>query len=388
MADLERHLRQDGIDTPARSPATPEPRWILEMAFPGGPPGGRRPWYWARRTSWTALLIAFKRPFVAGRARRKASVPGGSPPAPTGQGGTAPCGASRRPWGGRGCMKSPKTALLDLSRYSAAGSEKLFVQDFYAAVKSGAWPPWCWSIGSAATPVCCPWWLPCSEQGEIPLPSRYAEQKGHAGGDWHRFGAGRRVHPELLARKVLCSCSQTSPPPSWWTPSARRSWRPWMTSARPSPLPGPPWRRSPGGSWRTWWTGCQRQLQMQPHLWRGSRRSKRWPTALPRVRALTPSRTARTACTGPSARRNSDKSLGPGGGPAAGESGAPCGRSTPRRGSLTRVGEKDTTAARDAAVAAGAGGAVPDRGAAAGEGLHPLPGGQLSKSSSCAGSAA
>ena len=172
MADLERHLRQDGIDTAAvtRNAGAPVD---LEMAFQV-----------ARQEAGSLvlgqedflddLLIAFKRPFVAGSRDEKplcrAAVLG-----PHGTGRHSALRCITASLGRQGVIKSPKAAFLDLSRYNAAGSEKLFVQDFYAAVKSGA------------AALVLEHWERCHtsvlvgtlfREGEIPLPSRYAEQKG------------------------------------------------------------------------------------------------------------------------------------------------------------------------------------------------------------------
>ena len=174
MADLERHLRQDGIDTQQVSRNAGDPV-DLEMAFQvarqeaGALVLGQEEFL-------DSLLIAFKRPFVAGAREEKplcrAVVSG---PHGTGRHSALRCVTASL--GRQGVLKSPKTALLDLSRYSAAGSEKLFVQDFYAAVKSGAstlvlehWERCHTGVLSMVASL--------FRQGEIPLPSRYAEQKG------------------------------------------------------------------------------------------------------------------------------------------------------------------------------------------------------------------
>lgn len=174
MADLERHLRQDGVDTQARvhNPGTPVD---LEMAFQV-----------ARQEAGALvlgqeeflddLLIAFKRPFVAGSSQDaplcKTVISG---PHGTGRHSALRCVTASL--GRQGVLKSPKMALLDLSRYGAAGSEKLFVQDFFAAVKSGAaalvlenWEKCHTAVLSMVASL--------FREGVIPLRSRYAEQKG------------------------------------------------------------------------------------------------------------------------------------------------------------------------------------------------------------------
>lgn len=174
MADLERHLRQDGIDTTARSHNAGAPV-DLEMAFQvarqeaGALVLGQEEFL-------DSLLIAFKRPFVAGSKDDtplcKAVVSG---PRGTGRHSALRCVTASL--GRQGILKSPKTALLDLSRYGAAGSEKLFIQDFYAALKSGAaalvlenWEKCHTAVLSMVAAL--------FREGAIPLPSRYAEQKG------------------------------------------------------------------------------------------------------------------------------------------------------------------------------------------------------------------
>lgn len=174
MADLERHLRQDGVDTQtvARNAGDPVD---LEMAFQV-----------ARQEAGVlvlgqeefldSLLIAFKRPFVAGSGEGeplcRALVSG---PHGTGRHSALRCVTASL--GRQGVLKSPKSTVLDLSRYSSAGSEKVFVQDFYAAVKSGAsalvlenWEKCHTAVLSMVSAL--------FREGEIPLHSRYAEQKG------------------------------------------------------------------------------------------------------------------------------------------------------------------------------------------------------------------
>lgn len=174
MADLERHLRQDGVDTTSRSRNSGAPV-DLELAFQV-----------ARQEAGALvlgqeeflddLLIAFKRPFVAGSKEGtplcRAVVSG---PHGTGRHSALRCVTASL--GRQGVLKSPKTAVLDLSRYGTAGSEKLFVQDLYAAVKSGAsalalenWEKCHTAVLSMVAAL--------FREGTIHLPSRYAEQKG------------------------------------------------------------------------------------------------------------------------------------------------------------------------------------------------------------------
>ena len=174
MADLERHLQADGVDPKAmaRNNAAPVDR---DVAFQvarqeaGALVLGQEEFL-------DSLLIAFKRPFVAG-------TPEGAPlcraailgPHGTGRHSALRCVAASL--GRQGVLKSPKAVFLDLSRYAAAGSEKLFIQDFYATVKSGAsvialenWEACATSVLSMVGEL--------FRQGQLPLPTRYAEQKG------------------------------------------------------------------------------------------------------------------------------------------------------------------------------------------------------------------
>ncbi len=123
-----------------------------------------------------SLTLAFKRPFVAGSAGdiplcRAALL--GRP----GTGRHSGVKALTASLGRQGVLKSPKTASLDLGAYAAPGSEKLFVQDLYAALKGGASALFFENYGQ-----CHPSVLPMAAAlfttGSVPLPGRYAEQKG------------------------------------------------------------------------------------------------------------------------------------------------------------------------------------------------------------------
>lgn len=174
MADLERHLRQDGVDTQKTVHNSGDPV-DLDMAFQV-----------ARQEAGVlvlgqdefldSLLIAFKRPFVAGSKEGvplcRAAVLG---PHGTGRHSALQCITASL--GRQGVLKSPKTTFLDLSRYATPESGKLFVQDLYAALKSGAstlvlehWEHCHTSVLTMVTAL--------FREGEVPLPSRYAEQKG------------------------------------------------------------------------------------------------------------------------------------------------------------------------------------------------------------------
>ncbi len=79
--------------------------------------------------------------------------------------------------GRQGVLKSPKLAFLDLGRYNAPGSEKLFLQDLYAALKSGA-SGLVFENFQQCHPSVLPLVSALFQEGEVPLPGRYAEQKG------------------------------------------------------------------------------------------------------------------------------------------------------------------------------------------------------------------
>ena len=144
--------------------------------LPGGPAGGGGPGAGPGGV-FGQLLLAFKRPLW--RAAKRASPCAGRRCwGPTAPAGTAPWSASPRPWGDRGVLKSPKAVFLDLSRYGAADSEKLFVQDLYAALKSGALRPGAGALGAGATPPCSPWWAPCSRGGRCPSPAATRSRRG------------------------------------------------------------------------------------------------------------------------------------------------------------------------------------------------------------------
>ena len=135
MADLERHLRQDGVDTTSRSQNSGAPV-DLELAFQvARQEAGAL--VLGQESFLDDLLIAFKRPFVAG-SKEGAPLCRAVVSGPHGTGRHSALRCVTASLGRQGVLKSPKTALLDLSRYGTAGSEKLFVQDLFAAVKSGA----------------------------------------------------------------------------------------------------------------------------------------------------------------------------------------------------------------------------------------------------------
>ena len=174
MADLERHLRQDGVDPQAvaRNSGAPVE---LDLAFQvARQEAGAL--VLGQEAFLDSLLLAFKRPFVAGSEEGKplcrAAVLG-----PHGTGRHSALERLTASLGRQGVLKSPKAVFLDLSRYGAADSEKLFVQDLYAALKSGASALVLehWERCHAAV---LPMVGALLQRGEVPLSRRYAEQKG------------------------------------------------------------------------------------------------------------------------------------------------------------------------------------------------------------------
>lgn len=173
LADLEQHLKTDGMESKtAKNGGNPAD---IEAAFSAAQKAvcdkvlGQDEFV-------AALTIAFKRPFVVGS---KAESPLGRV-AVIGKNGTGRHSALREMTSAlavQGVIKSPKLAFVDLSRYGDSGTEKLFVQDIYAAVKSGAS-----GLVFENYEACHASLLPMVTQlftdGSIALSGRYAEQKG------------------------------------------------------------------------------------------------------------------------------------------------------------------------------------------------------------------
>lgn len=170
---LERQLEQDGMENTSAGNAGNTAD--LEAAF-------SKAWEEVRQKVLgqeeflSGLTVALKRPFVAGT----------KPGAPLGR--VALLG---KPGTGRhmtleimltslarqGVLKSPKLIALDLSRYGEAGSEKLFVQDLYCALKSGA-SALAFERFEQACPAVLSLVSALFREGSVPLAGRYAEQKG------------------------------------------------------------------------------------------------------------------------------------------------------------------------------------------------------------------
>ncbi len=173
MADLERHLKQDGVES--GSAGNGGSGKDLEAAFAKArEEAGKK--VLGQEEFLSALLIAFQRPFVAG-TKADSPLGRGAVLGGVGTGRHTALAALAESLGRQGVLKSPKLAFLDLGRYGEPGSEKLFIQDLYAALKSGAA-----GLVFENFQQCHPSVLPLVSglfrEGEVPLPGRYAEQKG------------------------------------------------------------------------------------------------------------------------------------------------------------------------------------------------------------------
>lgn len=174
MAGLQRQLEEDGVDTGARAQNGGAPE-DLDKAFETARQETARQ-VLGQEDFLDALTLAYKRPFVAGAEGDKplcrAAVLGTA-----GSGRRSAIRAMAASLGRQGVLKSPKTACVELSAYNGPGMEKLFVQDLYSALKSGAAAllfqghEKCHAsvLGMVAE---------LFRQGEVALPGRYVAQKG------------------------------------------------------------------------------------------------------------------------------------------------------------------------------------------------------------------
>ncbi len=173
LADLELHLAADGMaSAQANNGGNVQD---LDMAFQV-----------ARQETLVQVLgqeefvngltLAFKRPFVAGSSQEKPLCRGALLGKP-GTGRHSAVQALTQSLGRQGALKSPKTTVLNLGDYSAPGTEKLFVQDLYAALKSGA-SALLFENYEKCHPSVLPMVGALFTTGEVPLAGRYAEQKG------------------------------------------------------------------------------------------------------------------------------------------------------------------------------------------------------------------
>lgn len=173
MQDLERRLQEDGV---ARASVQNggNPEELLAAIDTAAKETSQK--VLGQEEFVAALAIAFKRPFVAG-TKPEAPLCKGVVMGKKGTGRHTALETFTSSLGRQGVVKSPKSIVLDLSAYSAPGSEKLFYQDLFAALKSGAS-----TLILQGEKSCHPSVLPLVSalfrEGEIPLPGRYAEQKG------------------------------------------------------------------------------------------------------------------------------------------------------------------------------------------------------------------
>ncbi len=173
MADLERHLESDGVTagTSGNSGGADDMNAAFEKAR-----AEALSVVIGQDEFVNGLTLAFKRPFVAGQPDHlplcRAALLGWG-----GTGRRSAVEALTASLGRQGVLKTPKTSHIDLSAYSAPGSEKLFVQDLFSALKGGAS-----SLVFVNCQKCHPSVLPlvfsAFSTGSVPLPGRYAEQKG------------------------------------------------------------------------------------------------------------------------------------------------------------------------------------------------------------------
>ena len=170
---LEQQLKRDGVEAKKAS-NTGNPQEIDAAFLEAGREVAEE--VLGQDPFLAALGVAFRRPFVVGAAEgqplNKVLILGGKA---TGRHSGLNCWAQAL--SRKAVLKSPKLAAIDLSAYGAPGSEKLFVQDLYAALKSGA-------VGLVFEQFenCHPSVLSMVADlfltGEAPLPGRYTEQKG------------------------------------------------------------------------------------------------------------------------------------------------------------------------------------------------------------------
>ncbi len=173
LADLERHLEQDGVKAGSAGNAGSEKD--LDAAFAQArKEAGEQ--VLGQEEFLSSLTVALKRPFVAGTGEKSPLGRGlilGKP----GTGRHSALTALTASLGRQGVLKSPKLSWIDLSRYGEPGTEKLFFQDLYASLKSGAS-----ALVFERFEKCHPGVLSLLSalflEGEVPLPGRYAEQKG------------------------------------------------------------------------------------------------------------------------------------------------------------------------------------------------------------------
>lgn len=174
MEGLQRRLEQDGMDNGERAANGGSPV-DMDKAFAIARQETARQ-VLGQEKFIESLALAFKRPFVAGAGKEaplcRAAVLGG-----TGTGRRSAIKAMTASLGRQGVLKSPKTVGIDLAAYHSPGMEKLFVQDLYAALKSGA-AALLFENYEKCHPSVLSMVSGLFRQGEVALPGRYVEQKG------------------------------------------------------------------------------------------------------------------------------------------------------------------------------------------------------------------
>ena len=175
MAGLERQLREDGVDHRA-SAGNLGPAPGLDAAFETARMETQAQ-VLGQEEFVEELTLAFKRPFVAGSKEGDPLCRGGGAGAPRHRPPQRPGDPHRLPGAAGGAEKRQAQLPAAVGLRGGGGSEKVFVQDLYAALKSGAA-----GLVFEEYSQCHPGVLALVSQlfqtGSLPLPGRYAEQKG------------------------------------------------------------------------------------------------------------------------------------------------------------------------------------------------------------------
>ena len=174
MADLSRHLREDGLDKDSVALNSGNAQQISSAFDIARAETASR--VLGQEDFISALVIAFKRPFVAGISPDlpacRAAILGKE-----GTGRHSALEILTASLGRQGILKSPKVTYVNLERYTTPDSEKLFVQDLYAALKSGA-PVIAFEGFEKAHISTLSLVSSLFKEGCVHLSGRYAEQKG------------------------------------------------------------------------------------------------------------------------------------------------------------------------------------------------------------------
>lgn len=174
LAGLEQRLQADGLKNaePAGNGGDPKE---LEKAFAAAEEETALQVV-GQKELLKGLSITFRRPFVAGfpedMPMARAAVLG-----PKGTGKHSALKVMTGVLARLGVLKNPKTVSLSLAGYQDGAGEKLFYQDFYGAVKSGA-SAILFEYEGGCSPAVLAMVSQIFRTGQLPLPGRYAEQKG------------------------------------------------------------------------------------------------------------------------------------------------------------------------------------------------------------------